>query len=427
MQHNRFFFLLLSVLLAAQFSSMGCEGKGAFDNTAPSKLSLSVSKCFIETEGTVQLTGSAEDEDGDSLTFSWKAPKGTFSPVSAKGKTVSWTASDAPGVVSITMTVTDEVARVSKTQSITVCTPFPSPVTSSMTVEDMGSPYILLGADPLMIPAGVTLTIKPGVTIIVDGAFGGFEVYGHMVARGTPSNPIRLLGNGCSSEAGLWGGVYLEQADCAAILENMDIAMSTDGIQVNNGAWLAIDSCEIYDATNNGISVFTAGSIAEIYGCNISDNGGGIYVLNAEAHIRRSSIRYSSTNGIELSFSLALTTVTIDSCSIANNGMSGIQLSERAAPEIHYCSIFSNGENAGGMNYGVRLASYVATNPIHAENNYWGLGNTTAEKIGALIYDATDNPVQIKAYVTFTPWLNQSPVMASSIGGAAGKGRAWAR
>ncbi|MGD1047553.1 MAG: right-handed parallel beta-helix repeat-containing protein [Candidatus Krumholzibacteriaceae bacterium] len=372
------------------------------------------------------IVGKAHDDDGDSLTFTWKASAGSFTHSSSSGDTTYWRAPASTGPVKVTMTVSDDITKVSMSQVITVCTPFPSSIGASTTIANTGAVYLLLNDDPLRVPAGVTLTIEPGVTIVVDKAGGGLEVYGDLVARGTPENRIKIQGNTCSVGSELWGGIYLEDPSCDAAFKYVDITMSYDGIKLSAGARATIDSCEIYN-NDYGVWVELVGSDARIRSCKIWENGLGIYVLNAKADIRGSSVRYSDGNGIELSFSLDATDVTIDSFSVANNGQSGIQLSEKAAPEIHYCSIFSNGVNPGEPNYGVRLASYVATDSVHAERNYWGLGNTTAARIAAVIYDAQDNPSELNAFVSFVPWLSSAPVMLAPMDEPRVKGIAWAR
>lgn len=427
MRYNKFYLLALAVPLVSALFSQGCENTTRFANTAPGELALVASKCFIATGGTVHLVGDANDDDGDSLTFYWKASKGSFTPSSATGVAVDWKAPSEPGAAVITMTVTDELVRVSKAVSITVCTRLPSTVTSSFTIENTGYVYILMNTEPLMIPSIATLTIEPGVTIVIDSEAGGIATFGRLEARGEKGSKIKMQGNTCSGGSGLWAGVYLYEATAQGTLANAEITMSKYGIQVADGAKLTMDSCEIYNNEDTGIGVLNAGSRAEIHSCQIWDNGTGVYVRNGEADIRRSSIRYSAGNGIELSFSLDATPVAIDSCSIGNNGFSGIFLSERAAPEIHHCSIFSNGENPGEGNYGVRLASYAAYDSIQAQNNYWGVNMDTETEISTAIYDAGDNPSQLNAYVDFTPWLNEGPVVTTSGDERCAKGMPWAR
>jgi hypothetical protein len=117
----------------------------------------------------------------------------------------------------------------------------------------------------------------------------------------------------------------------------------------------------------------------------------------------------------------------IDSCSIASNGYSGIALSEMAAPEIHFCAIFSNGERASSSaGYALRLFSYDATDSIQAQNNYWGSNATSVSQISTLVHDAKDDPVSLHADVDFTPYLTSSPVTTAALEDIA-KGRSWER
>lgn len=402
--------LLPALSCAAVLLWLGCDNGGKFVNSAPSDLEITVSKCYVVTGGTVKLTGGATDEDGDSLTYYWKATRGSFIPTSAIGDTLTWRASSEAGTVTITLTVSDGITESSTTRAITVCAQFPTLISTSRAIENKGYPYILTNITPLRIASGVTLTIEPGVTIIIDSATGGFEIYGHLIARGTSALGIKMQGNSCTSLSGLWAGLYLIEGNSQATIENLDLSMSTDGIQASDGAAATIRSCKLYDNTNMAISVLNEGSVVSIRSCEIWDNGAGIYVRNAVTAIKTSSIKYSSGNGVEVDFSsdTELPAVTIDSCTIGDNGGSGIVLSERAAPEIHYCAIFSNGE--GESAYGIKLDAYAATDTVRAENNFWGYASMTEEEISALIYDKADNPTYLHAYVSFTPWLRASPV-----------------
>ena len=98
--------------------------------------------------------------------------------------------------------------------------------------------------------------------------------------------------------------------------------------------------------------------------------------------------------------------MTIDSTTIANNGANGIELSSYAAPAVRYCSISANGEGPDG-GYAIGLAGYSGSDTIHAENNFWGAGNTTEQKIGLVIFDGNDQAGL--PYVDFIPWLSASP------------------
>ena len=72
-------------------------------NSAPT-VTASCNPCMVETGQTTNLSAAATDPDGDSLTYQWSAPQGTFSDPNAAS--TLWTPSD-PGNVTVTVTVED--------------------------------------------------------------------------------------------------------------------------------------------------------------------------------------------------------------------------------------------------------------------------------------------------------------------------------
>jgi alpha-tubulin suppressor-like RCC1 family protein len=77
-----------------------------FENAAPVITSLSAAPGTVEIGGTVVLTAAASDANaGDSLTYAWSAPSGSFAQPGSLSTT--WTAPASAAVVPLTLTVTD--------------------------------------------------------------------------------------------------------------------------------------------------------------------------------------------------------------------------------------------------------------------------------------------------------------------------------
>jgi hypothetical protein len=77
-----------------------------FTNAAPVISSLSAAPGTVEPGGTVTLNASASDANpGDTLTYTWSAPSGTFAQPSSLSTT--WTAPSSAATVPLTLTVTD--------------------------------------------------------------------------------------------------------------------------------------------------------------------------------------------------------------------------------------------------------------------------------------------------------------------------------
>ncbi|RKG48667.1 kelch-like protein [Corallococcus sp. AB011P] len=93
-----------------------------FENAAPRILSLVASPGTVAPSGQVALQATADDPNaGDTLTYAWTAPSGSFSAASSLSTT--WTAPATPGQVVLTLTVTDSKgASAALSVTITVST-----------------------------------------------------------------------------------------------------------------------------------------------------------------------------------------------------------------------------------------------------------------------------------------------------------------
>lgn len=415
----------LCIISTAITILLACENTVNFNNTAPSDVSITTSKCYVAASGTVRLTGVATDDDGDSLTFYWNAASGTFNEVTANGSQVDWIAPATPGTVTIAMTVSDQIATKTARQTITVCELLPTQIMVTRTIANSGHIYITSGGAATRIPGNVAVTVEPGVTIVIDKPLGGLQVNGQLIAVGTATQKVKFIGNSCGSEDGLYSGIYFLQDEAEGTLRYCDISGGQQGVTARDGGVATLRNCQVFGHTDFGVSSQN-GSAVDVIECNVWENGDGIFVSDASAAIRRTSVRYNGADGIVCNQTEDDSTyvVTIDSCVVANNYLDGIELGERAAPTIHYCSIFANDDSNGG-NYALRLVANISPEDIRAENNYWGLGNDTADEIAAVILDANDTYTGNIAAVIFTPWLSQAPVARAGVAGIAGG--AWAR
>lgn len=401
MRVNSFYYLVLLLILTCLFCCIGCEDSVKFSNQPPGNLSITNNKCYIWTEGVLDLVGDATDTDGDPLIFRWSASGGTFD--SNEGKTVRWTAPGDPGTYTVTLTVTDEIDDRSTSISISVGALFPS-LQSVTTIEDEGYPYIVIGSSRMFISAGRVVILEPGVQIIIDSPFGGFNVAGRLIANGTKERPIEIYPNSCEEGTGLWEGVAFTgyQAEKNGILRNVYVLAAKNGIEVVAMAQITLDSCTVYNSSIEGVRVID-NSAATITDCIIINNGVGMYVKNSNVSIQSSVIRENGNYGIQISNTDEFTS-SIENCVISYNGSDGILLTNFASPTIHYCSMSWNG------GYEIRLDYvYEATDSVQAQNNYWGCSDCLEADISALVFDKNDE-VSIGAYIDFDPWLNNAPV-----------------
>jgi hypothetical protein len=78
------------------------------------------------------------------------------------------------------------------------------------------SPFIVTST--IQIPAGITLTIEPGVVVRFEAA-QGLQVSGTLVARGTPSARILLTSTQAQVTAGFWSHVSFLDSSSDSILD----------------------------------------------------------------------------------------------------------------------------------------------------------------------------------------------------------------
>ncbi len=404
------YFYLKSIIAFSAFvlCLAACEETVEFVNVPPSKLSITKGKCYIWTAGEMTLTGSAEDDDGDPLTFTWSATAGTFTPPNGVGEEVTWRAPDTPGSVIMTLKVSDGIDERTLSVAIDVGEAFPSPIFGNVEFEDRGYPYIITDDQPVVVSASSNLTLGPGVILIVDSEFGGLDVRGGFTVNGQADDKVTIGPNSCVGVTHSWGGIYITGESANATIKNMNINAGADGIQALDGATVTIDSCTITDHDEAGLSVID-GSSATVTNCKIWDNGTGIYVMNADFSLLDSSLRYNDGRGVSVTVITDEPTtydMAIEGCVLANNGVDGIFLIGEASPRIHQCSIFFNGPETG-VGYALRLGNYTETDSVRADNNYWG--TTEEQEVREMIFDRHDDAERVKAYVGYLPILTTEP------------------
>ena len=350
----------------------------------------------------VSLLGIAYDGDGDPIYYQWSATSGTFNPPDGKGDAVIWTAPQTPGTITITLSVTDEIEVSRTSETIEVGGSFPSYITHSMTIADSGFVYILEKLQTVIVPNDVTLTLKGGVRIVVSSENSGIDVEGKLVVEGTQESEVVIGPSSCLPEEGEWNGIRITGPTAEGELAFMRIHSAENGIIISGRTSANMSNCTIYNHLNNGIEVSDSAILAMTQ-CTVWENGTGVYVRNGGLDIHRSSIRYNSEIGLDISATSDVFSVEIDTCNISNNETYGIFITGIAKPEIHYCSIFSNGHTGTGE--AVRLEAYMGTDSVRVNYNFWGIGNDSEGEIALLIHDMNDVSSGIEAYIDFMPWL----------------------
>ncbi len=108
MNHSKQWIKLgVAALAISSFALMGCEESTGSKNKAPEIVSITASSTSISQAAETILVAVVTDADGDTIEYSWSAPKGTFS--STDNDTVTWTSPEVVEIITIELEVNDGI------------------------------------------------------------------------------------------------------------------------------------------------------------------------------------------------------------------------------------------------------------------------------------------------------------------------------
>jgi RHS repeat-associated protein len=115
----------------------------------------------------------------------------------------------------------------------------------------------------LKIASGITLTLKPGVTIHGGSSVSAIEVLGALKAEGTSKEPVFFTGRK-SESAGEWSSIRFEPGSGESVLDHTEIAYggsaTSSGMVEAKGSHPKITSSTIRKSANYGIKVTESGT-----------------------------------------------------------------------------------------------------------------------------------------------------------------------
>jgi Right handed beta helix region len=182
--------------------------------------------------------------------------------------------------------------------------------TSDTTWTAAGNPYTLTAN--ITVPAGVTLTIGPGVQVLADPA-SGLDIDGALVAQGTLAAPITFTRSGAS---GKWQGLSVTGTAAAPGSASLAYVNVSHGgsctycadLYVENSTAVTVANSTFTDSATHGIYAYS-GSV------NVSDSSFTNNVLNA--------IRYDSGAANPVLARLTATGNGTDAVSTGSGTMTG--------------------------------------------------------------------------------------------------------
>ena len=270
---------------------------------------------------------------------------GGIGAVSENGVFTATTA--GTGIVQVALKFDDSIIA---SKSISVFAE-PTPITAGGPIESdtrwtpANSPIRLTKS--VVVNAGITLTIEPGVSIELDSGLG-LLIDGELIARGSPDLPI-TFGPSSGTIAGSWANIGFSDSSADAVLDETGNYISgsilrncvikygggsgASGQLVISESAPLVDRCRVSHGESSGIYVDGAESL-KIRNCLIHDNivsegsqtrvGGGITVKNGTVRITDNIIEANVTRSLWTAGGIFISGGTVDIIgnTISNNSFS---------------------------------------------------------------------------------------------------------
>ena len=125
-------------------------------------------------------------------------------------------------------------------------------------------PFLIEGS--LIVPAGEVLEFGPGCEIYLSGEYSTITVFGQMVAKGTPEEPVRFRSANAKPNPWDWDRIYLRSRN-RSIFEYCIIEHSNYGIFVENGS-ATLKNCIFRNNSLHGL--VTRNAEVSLYNCTFN-------------------------------------------------------------------------------------------------------------------------------------------------------------
>ncbi|MBW3671686.1 MAG: right-handed parallel beta-helix repeat-containing protein [Acidobacteria bacterium] len=193
-----------------------------------------------------------------------------------------------------------------------------------------GSPYTLTAN--ITVPAGVTLTVEPGVQVLANSEIR-LDVVGALVAVGTSGAPITFTRSGTS---GNWSGILITASSGTASLDWINVSHGGNctycaNLYVENSTTVTVSNASFSDSNTDGIYAYS-GSV-DVSDSSFTNNVGY-------------AIRYGSGSANPILARLTATGNGTDAVALGGGTMSGAHVWENTGLPYEVTGVQSVGASA---------------------------------------------------------------------------------
>ncbi len=217
-------------------------------------------------------------------------------------------------------------------------------IDTNTTWDLAGSPYIV--TSPVLVMAGVTLTVDPGVTVKFN-SHKAMQIEGQLHAVGSAGSPITITSSAAAPAPGDW--------DYIVFTDTSDDA--------------------VYDVSGNYVSGSTLQYVTIEYAGGASvDKNGAVRLDAAAPYFEHCTIRQSASGGIHAYNGPADLVLKVRHSTISDNAGTGIRMIAGAYVEITDNTITNNVFSSSSLGGGIRVdttSNLISRNIIRGNNSDW--------------------------------------------------------
>ena len=299
----------------------------------------------------VSFEGTASDISGEIALYEWDFESdGTYDWSSGTTGSTTHAYADA-GEYSAVLRVTDDDGNVDTDATIVDIVPAGvSGTVTTTTWTAASSPYHVVGE--VLVPAGETLTIEPGVDVLFD-ADAEPIVEGEMQAIGTESDSIRFI----RGAAAQWGGLRISGGDSSTIA----YARVSDGHPDLDGGGIQVAG--VSTALRVERSVISGNVAGRHAGGIVARASASLYLLNSNVRGNHADV---SSGGVLVSSGA---NATIEYCVFARNttvatGSALFTDLANSVSRVPNCTIVDNSGGIAGIVTGTGGTTYLSNSII---------------------------------------------------------------
>lgn len=279
---------------------------------------------------------------------------------------------------------------------------------SGIWASDCPTNYYVAGT--VIVPEGESLTIEPGVNIIIDldsaGVNAGFLVRGSLIAEGTENKPITFTVLGTQAKPGMWNGLNFNlnyNSDEVISLKHCIIENAKTGI-VAGYKNIKINNCIIQNNSSDGVvwNDLIDNDSGSMKNCLVRNNGRWGVVCQTEFSVRDGYL-----------------TATIEKNTIENNNEGGIYVVSDGF-SCSFCTVV-------GLNHHGYSNPVIKENIIRNNNGYaikcYANGRTHSLFGGGVHYAWAHTNPRIErnivynnkgSFIAEAPWGASEPYLSES-------------